>query len=117
MEAIGTMAGGIAHDFNNIPAPILGYSELALTSIAPGNPLTSDLHQITRARLRALVEKRPPIIKAPAITQQKNPEPNTRHIYNAIAEQEGLEGTWLNQDFRVSSSLEKKLQQASGFQG
>ena len=44
MAAIGSMAGGIAHDFNNILTPILGYSELALTRIAPDNPLTSDLH-------------------------------------------------------------------------
>jgi len=53
MEAIGTLAGGIAHDFNNILTPILGYSELALTKITPDNPLISDLHQITRAGLRA----------------------------------------------------------------
>jgi PAS domain S-box-containing protein len=53
MEAIGTLAGGIAHDFNNILTPILGYSELALTRITHDNPLTSDLHQITRAGLRA----------------------------------------------------------------
>ncbi|MCX5871476.1 MAG: PAS domain S-box protein [Deltaproteobacteria bacterium] len=53
MEAIGTLAGGIAHDFNNILTPILGYSELALTRITPDNTLTSDLHQITRAALRA----------------------------------------------------------------
>ena len=53
MEAIGTLTGGIAHDFNNILTPIIGYSELALARIAPDNPLTSDLHQITRAGLRA----------------------------------------------------------------
>ena len=34
MEAIGTLAGGIAHDFNNILNAIMGYTELALLSLA-----------------------------------------------------------------------------------
>ncbi len=53
MEAIGTLAGGIAHDFNNILAPILGYTELALTRVSPHDPLATDLQQVTRASLRA----------------------------------------------------------------
>ncbi|MBU0665296.1 MAG: PAS domain S-box protein [Proteobacteria bacterium] len=53
MEAIGTLAGGIAHDFNNILAPILGYSELALARISPGDPLVADLQQVITAAMRA----------------------------------------------------------------
>ena len=34
MQAIGTLAGGIAHDFNNILFPIIGYTELAINSLA-----------------------------------------------------------------------------------
>ena len=53
MEAMGTLAGGIAHDFNNMLAPILGYSELALTRLSPSDPLAADLQQIARAAERA----------------------------------------------------------------
>ena len=53
MEAIGTLAGGIAHDFNNILAPILGYTELALTRISSQDALAADLHQVIKAALRA----------------------------------------------------------------
>ena len=53
MEAIGTLAGGIAHDFNNILVPILGYSELALHTLAPNDPLVADLQEITKAAKRA----------------------------------------------------------------
>ncbi|MFA6498903.1 MAG: PAS domain S-box protein [Desulfurivibrionaceae bacterium] len=53
IEAMGTLAGGIAHDFNNMLAPILGYSELALTRLSPGDPLAADLQQVTKAAGRA----------------------------------------------------------------
>ncbi len=53
MEAMGTLAGGIAHDFNNILAPILGYSELALTRLSPSDPLATDLQQVNKAAGRA----------------------------------------------------------------
>jgi PAS domain S-box-containing protein len=35
MESLGTLAGGIAHDFNNILTGILGYTQLALSGLAP----------------------------------------------------------------------------------
>lgn len=53
MEAIGTLAGGIAHDFNNILTAILGYSQLALQKIPPGDALEHDLQQIQKAGDRA----------------------------------------------------------------
>lgn len=53
MEAIGTLAGGIAHDFNNILTPILGYSEMAMASIAPDNRLAHYLREIHTAAARA----------------------------------------------------------------
>ena len=38
MEALGTLAGGIAHDFNNMLTAILGYTELALSTIPAKSP-------------------------------------------------------------------------------
>ena len=37
MEAIGMLAGGIAHDFNNILASILGFSDLIIEKLNPGD--------------------------------------------------------------------------------
>jgi two-component system, cell cycle sensor histidine kinase and response regulator CckA len=53
MEAVGRLAGGVAHDFNNLLGVILGYSELALTQIAPESPVLRHLEQIKKASNRA----------------------------------------------------------------
>jgi PAS domain S-box-containing protein len=53
MEAIGTLAGGIAHDFNNILTPIIGYTEMALLTSAPGNPIRANLDEVLKASHRA----------------------------------------------------------------
>ena len=53
MEAIGTLAGGIAHDFNNILSAIIGYTELALYEVSPGNHIKPYLYQTLGAGKRA----------------------------------------------------------------
>jgi len=53
METVGTLAGGIAHDFNNILSPILGFSELALTSLPEKHPARADIEQVMKAARRA----------------------------------------------------------------
>jgi len=53
MEAIGRLAGGIAHDFNNLLTVILGYAELAQTSLGRDDPLQRELAEIRKAAVRA----------------------------------------------------------------
>ena len=53
LEAIGTLAGGIAHDFNNILAAIIGYTELAMEDVPPGNSAVRSLHEVLKAGERA----------------------------------------------------------------
>jgi PAS domain S-box-containing protein len=52
MEAIGVLAGGVAHDFNNVLAVILGFTELVSRKLPPGNPVTAELDEVTRAAKR-----------------------------------------------------------------
>jgi PAS domain S-box-containing protein len=53
MEAVGRLAGGVAHDFNNILSVILGYAELIVADLKPGDPLRDDAEEIGKAGHRA----------------------------------------------------------------
>jgi len=46
MEAIGRLAGGVAHDFNTLLNVMLGYSDLLLADLPPGDPRRDRVIQI-----------------------------------------------------------------------
>ncbi|MGE3277505.1 MAG: MASE1 domain-containing protein [Vicinamibacterales bacterium] len=53
MEAVGRLAGGIAHDFNNLLTAIIGYNEIVLAQLEPGDERRADAEEIGRAAMRA----------------------------------------------------------------
>jgi len=53
MEAVGRLAGGIAHDFNNLLMVMMGYTELLLEQLKPGNQLREHAQQVWNAGQRA----------------------------------------------------------------
>ncbi len=55
IESIGRLAGGIAHDFNNLLTPIIGYSELLMHDIPPGNRGMEKVERIRQASDKAKI--------------------------------------------------------------
>jgi PAS domain S-box-containing protein len=59
IEAIGQLAGGVAHDFNNMLSPIIGYAEILMMDLDPGQTAYRQVGEIKKAaeRSRDLVQK------------------------------------------------------------
>ena len=54
MDAIGRLAGGVAHDFNNALLVIMGYTDMAMKRLPPGNaPLSGYLQEVLNAAHRS----------------------------------------------------------------
>ena len=53
MEAVGQLAGGVAHDFNNMLFVINGQAQMALSRIAPDDPVRATLQMIIKTGQRA----------------------------------------------------------------
>lgn len=53
MESVGRLAGGVAHDMNNMLSIVIGYAEMALSSLSKNDPLYANLEEILRAGKRS----------------------------------------------------------------
>lgn len=53
MEAVGQLSRAIARDFDNLITAVVGYADLALSSVPPSSPLRADLKEIRRAGRQA----------------------------------------------------------------
>jgi len=53
MESLGVLAGGVAHDLNNILGPLVGYPELILKKLPPGDKASKQVKLMGKAAREA----------------------------------------------------------------
>ncbi len=97
MEGIGRLAGGIAHDFNNLLTAILGYAQLAETSLQPGGETRTHLQQISRAAQRAAELTRNLL----AFARRQIIEPRVVSLGALVREMERMLRRLIGEDIRI----------------
>ncbi len=72
MKTIGTMAAGIAHEFNNILTPMIGFADMALDDIPPGERTHRYVRLVVKAgeRARDLVQQLLTVSRQKEISRQ-----------------------------------------------
>lgn len=105
MEAVGRVVGGVAHDFNNLLTVIMGYCELSLDDLEPGNARRADLAEIqkTSARAAALTSQ------LLAFSRKEIIEPKRLDLNGVIAGMRAMLGLLIRENVTVVMDLEPAL--------
>jgi len=113
MEAIGRLAGGVAHDFNNLLGVIIGYSELALDQIGPGNAVRGQVEQIRKAGERASALTRQLL----AFSRQQVLDTKTLNLNAIISDMAQMLLRLIGEDVELQTKLDSQLHAIRGDQG
>jgi PAS domain S-box-containing protein len=101
MEAVGRLAGGVAHDFNNLLTAILGYCELLLDDIGPGDPRGADIIEIQAAGTRAAGLTRQLL----AFSRKQIIEPTRLDLNAIVADIRGMLERLIGEDVKIVVAL------------
>ena len=105
MEAIGRLAGGVAHDFNNLLTVILGYSQLLLRSLAPGDPRGQDVAEIQKAGATAAALTRQLL----AFSRKEIIEPTLLDLNRVLADMREMLERLIGEDVKVILKLRPEV--------
>ncbi len=105
MEAIGSLAGGVAHDFNNILTAILGYTDLALATLKPGESIRADLEAIHKAGERAASLTRQLL----AFSRRQLMQPKVLNLNAIVRDMDDMLRRLVGEDIELSTELAPQL--------
>jgi two-component system cell cycle sensor histidine kinase/response regulator CckA len=105
MEAIGRLAGGVAHDFNNLLTVILGYSQLLLRNLAPGDPRSRDVAEIQKAGVTAAALTRQLL----AFSRKEIIEPTLLDLNRVLADIREMLECLIGEDVKVVLKLRPEV--------
>jgi PAS domain S-box-containing protein len=105
MEAVGQLAGGIAHDFNNLLTGILGYSDLVLLDLKPGDQHFEEHQEIHKAAERAALLTRQLL----TFSRKQVLTPKVLDVNNIVAEAEKMLLRLIGEDIHLVTQLAPDL--------
>jgi two-component system cell cycle sensor histidine kinase/response regulator CckA len=105
MDAIGQLAGGVAHDFNNLLTVILGFGEIAKSSLPADNPAHDLVGQMTQAGERAASLTRQLL----AFSRQQVMAARVLDLNAILTDLEKMLRRVLGEDVSLASSLQPNL--------
>ncbi len=105
MEAIGRLAGGVAHNLNNILSPVIGYTDMALVSLDPSDPLYIQMKDIRAATERAtdLVQQLLAFGRKQAFALR------TKNLSNVVSDLESILRQTIREDIELKFILDNNL--------
>jgi two-component system, cell cycle sensor histidine kinase and response regulator CckA len=101
MEAVGRLAGGVAHDFNNLLTAILGYCQLLISELGPGDPRLADVMEIHKAGESAAGLTRQLL----AFSRKQIIEPTVLDVNEVTGGLQGMLGRLIGEDVQVVMKL------------
>jgi PAS domain S-box-containing protein len=105
MEALGRLAGGVAHDFNNLLTIILGYSNIALDSLPPNDPLRPNLDGIRKAAERAAALTRQML----TFSRRQVLQPKLLNLNEILSDTSKMLRRLINEDIELSIVADREL--------
>jgi PAS domain S-box-containing protein len=105
MEAMGRLAGGISHDFNNLLGVIIGYSDLALTSLRLDDISRHRIEEIKKAGVRATSLTR----RLLAFSRKQVLKPKVLDLNIVVAETTIMLRRLLREDIELITKLDPAL--------
>ncbi len=105
MESIGRLAGGVAHDFNNLLSVILGYTTIATERLRDGDPLRTELLEVSAAAERATGLTRQLL----AFSRLQAQELQVLDLNRVLVDLEKMLGRLIGEDLALELHLEPNL--------
>jgi hypothetical protein len=101
MEAVGRLAGGIAHDFNNLLTAIVGYADLVLEKLPPGDDRRANVEEIFKAGRSAASLTRELL----AFSRKQVLQPTILDLNGVVKETENLMRRLVGEDVELALDL------------
>jgi two-component system, cell cycle sensor histidine kinase and response regulator CckA len=105
IESIGRLAGGIAHDFNNMLSIILGFGQLVLDELRPGDPLHGWVKEIMSAGQRSKTLTRQLL----AFSRKQTLQPEVLDLNHLVRELEKMLYRLIGEDITLELALAQDI--------